>query len=122
MLKTSSEVISLLRITVYLAKVACSARNIYIKNADTEVASIKDTCIRDAYTRTASIRGTGDAFIEATSIRSTYIKDICSDGAYIGPGTCFRDAWIEDTSATSDIGVFKDLGIHLQWFQILELK
>lgn len=119
LLKNFSEVTSLLGVTVSFARVACSARSIYVKGTGTEVASIKNTYTGGICTGTANIGDTGGASIEAIGIRSTCIMDICFDNACTGPGTCFGEALIGDTGAASargagSISVLKDLGIHLQ--------
>lgn len=46
---------SLQGVKVFLARVACSTRNICVKSADTEISSTESTCTGGACTRTASI-------------------------------------------------------------------
>lgn len=76
------------KLIVFLVKVACSARNRYVKDANTQGTSTK-----------------GDG-TESICIRKVYIRNICSDSRYIGINTCFNSfcrkaTYIGDTKSVS---------------------
>lgn len=97
----SLEVTFLLRVTIFLAKVAYSARSTCVKGTSTEGVSTESTgtCIKDAST--------------------------CASGACIGAWSAdIKDDFIGNTRVgyTSGIGAIKCLGIYLRSSHILELE
>lgn len=85
-----SEVIFLLGVIVFLAKIAYFVKNTYVKSADTEYVSTKGTSIEAAYTKSACI---WDAYF----IKGTYmhVRNACIVDLYA------KDAWIEDIYISS---------------------
>ena len=106
-----SKVMFLSGVTIFLAKIACFARNTCIKGAGTEGANTKSTGIGAAYSKSAYIRNA----LTCASSASACAGGACTEGAYIGV-TSVKDAYVRDISA------IKCLGIHLESSCILELK
>ena len=103
-------------------------RRYEIGNTFTEGASVTD-----AYTEVIGLGGNyiGDASIECAYAESTSTKGAGTEGAGAGNtsarGAGIGDAGLRDASAAGassigDVGALKDLGIHLRWSRIMEMR
>ena len=93
-----------------------------------KAASVKDIGTEGAGAESTSAKGAGirDAGIRDAGIGDAEIGDAEIGDAGIGDAE-IRDAGLEDACAanargTGDDGPLKDLGIHLQWSRILEVR
>ena len=79
----SSKVTSLLKVIVFLAEIAYSARNSYVKGVNIKTASIEGACIKTACNESVCIRDAstcaGSTCIRVwnANIRDDFIGDIC---------------------------------------------
>ena len=109
------------RLDVYIWRI--DVRNTCARDVEIGDTFTDSTFLIDAYPRVIYL---GNNCIGGTSAGGVCVKGIFTRDAEIGnveiEDTRIGNASIPGTRYVGGVGTFKDLGIHLQWSRILELK